>query len=81
MRVGATLSSLDGYGADGRLASANPGLGAFETVVAVPDATARLSAGLAVVTSERMSVEAVYDGAFADGYASHSGRLEANVRF
>ena len=81
VRVGATLSSLDGYGADGRLASANPGLGAFETVVAVPDATARLSAGLAVVTSERMSVEAVYDGAFADGYTSHGGGVRLTLRF
>ena len=29
----------------------------------------------------RASLDLGYSGAFADGYASHSGRLEANVRF
>ena len=81
VRVGATLSSLDGYQAQGRLASANPALGSFANTVAVPDATARLSAGLAVVDSEQLSVEAVYDGAFADGYSAHGGSLRLTLRF
>jgi len=81
VRVGATLSSLDGYGAQGRLASAGPALGGFANTVAVPDATARLSAGLAVVEAERLSVEAVYDGAFADCYSAHGGSLRLTLRF
>jgi len=81
VRIGATFSSVDGYGATGRLASANPALGGFRSVVAVADATARLSAGLAVVEADALSVEAVYDGAFADGYSAHGGSLRLTLRF
>ena len=50
-------------------------------MVAVADATARLSAGLAVVEADALSVEAVYDGAFADGYSAHGGSLRLTLRF
>ena len=81
VRIGATFSTIDGYGASGRLASASPSLGGFASVVAVPQTAARLNAGLAIMETDSVSMEAVYDGAFADGYSAHGASLRLTVRF
>ena len=80
-RVGASLSSLDAYTTSARFASAGAAGGGFDSAVGVADVVGRISAGVTLAEAGRASLDLGYSGAFADGYASHSGRLEANVRF
>ena len=80
-RVGASVSSLDSYSSTARFASAGGAGGGFDSAVGVADVVGRISAGVTLVGTGRASLDLGYAGAFAEGYASHSGRLEATVRF
>lgn len=80
-RVGASLSSLDYYGAAARLANDPSGAAGLSNGIAMPGTTMRLAAGVTLARDGRISVGLRCGGAFGDGCAAHAGGIDMSIRF
>ncbi|SFH62394.1 autotransporter outer membrane beta-barrel domain-containing protein [Albimonas pacifica] len=80
-RVGVSLSTLDSYDATARFAGDTTGAPGFVNGVAQSQAVGRIGLGASLQAGERIDVGVSYEGAFADGYTGHAGRIGVAIRF
>ncbi|WP_092684153.1 autotransporter outer membrane beta-barrel domain-containing protein [Albimonas donghaensis] len=80
-RAGVSLSTLDAYDASARFAADASGQPGFSNAVATSQAVGRIGAGVSLLRGETMDVGLRYEGAFADGYAGHTGGINLTIRF
>lgn len=81
-RVGLTVSSVDEWSSETRLAAAPAGIGGFTTVLPIDDFYGRVGAGLNLTSqSSPVSLRAEYEGSFSSGTTRQMGSLRLSIGF
>lgn len=78
---GVSASTIDGYGVTARFNDAQSSAGSFSSDIPVARVVGRVSAGIDLARSDRLSVGLRYDGAYGSGFDSHTGSVQLTVPF